>query len=189
MAHSGQTIENPITHERMVFRKTARDTAGALLEIDMFVGRGGFVAAEHIHPEQEERLIVRKGLIRFRLQGQERIYRAGETIVVPPGSAHQWWQQGDEELHVVLEFRPALNFDEFLETVFGLARDGKTNSTGGVNLFQAAALFGGPFRGLIYLARPPVWVQKYLFTALAPVGRLLGYRNWYPEYLGKSGGN
>ncbi len=184
MAHAGQTIENPITRERIAFRKTASDTAGALLEADLFVGRGGFVAVEHVHPHQEERLAVRKGLIRFRLEGREQIYSVGDTIVVPPGSRHQWWQEGDEELHVVLEFRPALNFEEFLETVFGLARDGKTSTTGGPkNLLQAAVFFSGPFKGLLYLAHPPVPVQRLLFTLLAPIGRRLGYRDTFPEYL------
>jgi quercetin dioxygenase-like cupin family protein len=184
MAKSGQTIENPLTHERIVFRQTARDTDGALLQADCFVGRGGFVAAEHVHPRQEERLILKAGSIKFRLAGREQVYSAGETIVVPPGTAHQWWQQGDQELHVVLEFRPALNFEEFLETIFGLARDGKTNATGGPrNLLQAAALLGGPFRGVLYLANPPVPVQRLLFAVLEPIGRMVGYRAVYPEYL------
>ena len=184
MAKSGQTIENPLTRERIVFRKTARDTGGALLEADIFVGPGGFVAAEHVHPQQEERLIVQAGSVRFRLAGREQVYSAGETIVVPPGTPHQWWQHGDQELHVVVEFRPALNFEEFLETIFGLARDGKTNATGGPrNLLQAAALLGGPFKGVIYLAQPPIPVQRFLFAVLEPIGHLAGYRAVYPEYL------
>ena len=29
------------------------------------------------------------------------------------------------------------------------------------------------------LAKPPVWVQRLLYGALAPIGRLLGYRARY----------
>jgi hypothetical protein len=29
----------------------------------------------------------------------------------------------------------------------------------------------------------PVWLQKFGVRALAPVGRLAGYDNEYPEYL------
>jgi hypothetical protein len=32
------------------------------------------------------------------------------------------------------------------------------------------------------LARPPLYVQKALLAVLAPVGRALGYRGWYPRY-------
>jgi hypothetical protein len=34
----------------------------------------------------------------------------------------------------------------------------------------------------ILLARPPAAVQAALFVPLAALGRLLGYRGWYPEY-------
>ena len=36
MAHTGEMIENPVTHDRVIFRVTAQDTNGALLEFDDF---------------------------------------------------------------------------------------------------------------------------------------------------------
>ena len=33
-----------------------------------------------------------------------------------------------------------------------------------------------------YLTKPPLLVQKVMFGALAPVGRLLGYKAHYPKY-------
>jgi hypothetical protein len=41
----------------------------------------------------------------------------------------------------------------------------------------------GRFRDHLYLAGPPVWAQKLLFALLAPIGRLRGYRDDYPEYI------
>jgi len=35
MAYAGQTIENPVSGGRITFRKTAADTNGELLEIDV----------------------------------------------------------------------------------------------------------------------------------------------------------
>src|ERR1700704_4344375 len=35
MAYSGQIIENPVSGERITFRKTAADTTGELLEFDI----------------------------------------------------------------------------------------------------------------------------------------------------------
>jgi hypothetical protein len=35
-----------------------------------------------------------------------------------------------------------------------------------------------------YLTKPPLLVQKVMFGALAPVGRLLGYKAHYPKYSG-----
>jgi hypothetical protein len=35
VAHAGEVIENPVTGERVVFRQTARDTGGELLQFDL----------------------------------------------------------------------------------------------------------------------------------------------------------
>ena len=35
MAYTGPTLDNPISGERITFRKTAADTNGELLEIDL----------------------------------------------------------------------------------------------------------------------------------------------------------
>jgi hypothetical protein len=34
VAHAGEVIENPVTGERVVFRQTARDTGGELLQFE-----------------------------------------------------------------------------------------------------------------------------------------------------------
>ena len=111
MARSGDTIENPITGERIVFRQTSAETGGALLQCDLFVKPRGFVPIEHIHPRQEERFQILKGRMRVLLNGEERFFEQGELVVVPPGSRHQWWNPAEEELHAVVEFRPALQSD------------------------------------------------------------------------------
>ena len=70
MAHAGDTIENPATGERIVFRKTAADTGGELLLFDLFLKPHGFVPTVHIHLRQEERVEVVSGSVRYRLGGR-----------------------------------------------------------------------------------------------------------------------
>lgn len=53
MAQAGDTLEHPVTGERIIWRQVARETAGELLQFDRYMGSGGFVAAEHVHPRQE----------------------------------------------------------------------------------------------------------------------------------------
>ena len=36
MAHAGAVIENPVVGDRIVFLRTTADTAGELLEFDLF---------------------------------------------------------------------------------------------------------------------------------------------------------
>ena len=75
-----------------------------------------------------------------------------------------------------------MNTETFFETLYGLARDGETDKNGIPNLLQQAVTLTGINKGEIYLASPPVPVQKALMAALAPVGRLLGYKDHYPKY-------
>lgn len=180
MVNSGDVLEHPVTREKIVFRKTARDTGGELLQMDAYLQSGAFVAAEHIHPLQEERFEVIAGTLRGRVAGKESSSGPGETIVVPKGTPHVWWNSGDDELHVLVEVRPALRIESFFETFFGLAQDGKVHpKTGLPNPFQLALMMR-TYRNELVLARPPRLVQTLLFGLLAPIGRLLGYKAEYP---------
>jgi len=55
MARAGETINNTVTGERFTWRRVAADTDGRLVMGEMVLPPGGFVAAEHVHPKQEER--------------------------------------------------------------------------------------------------------------------------------------
>jgi hypothetical protein len=103
-------------------------------------------------------------------------------MVVPAGVGHTFWIEGEEDAHVLVELRPALNTETFLETMYGLVSDGKADENGVPPLLQMAIL--GPTYDT-YLPSPPIVLQKALFAVLAPVGRLMGYRASYPEYSGE----
>jgi len=175
LVRAGDVIENPVTGEVMRFLVTGHETAGSLLRIDMAVRPGGFAAAEHVHPQQEERFQITSGQITLSIFGQERVYAAGEHITIPPGTPHAWWSSGDDELRVLLEFSPAGRFAEFITTFFALAQAGKTTK-GGIpkNLLQLAVTFG-EYRDVIHGTTPPWALQQVLFALLVPIGRFLGY--------------
>lgn len=178
MAIAGEVIEHPVTGEKMIFRQTAQETNGTLLQIDLFVEPHGFVAGEHIHPLQEERFKIRSGNVQLRVKGHEQKFGEGEDAIIPPGTPHVWWNSGDTELHVVIEFLPALNIETFFENFFGLGKDGKTDRQGRPNPFQAAVMFQA-FKDEMRL---PLMPFGLLFPVLVPIGRLLGYQATYPKY-------
>jgi quercetin dioxygenase-like cupin family protein len=180
MVKSGDVLEHPVTREKIIIRKTARDTGGELFQGDLYLQPGAFVAAEHIHPLQEECFEVIAGTLRGRVAGKEFASGPGETVVVPKGAPHVWWNSGDEELHCLVGLRPALRIESFFETFFGLAQDGKVSpKTGLPNPLQLAVIMR-TYPNELILARPPRIVQTLLFGVLAPLGRLLGYRGEYP---------
>jgi quercetin dioxygenase-like cupin family protein len=180
MVKAGDVLEHPVTREKLVVRKTAHDTNGELFQVDMYFQPGAFVAAEHIHPLQEERFEVLTGTLRGRVAGKELSSGSGTTVVVPKGTPHVWWNSGDDELHVLVEVRPALRFESFFETFFGLAQDGRVNPKTGLPNPLQLALIMRTYRNELVLARPPRQVQALLFGVLAPIGRLLGYKGEYP---------
>jgi quercetin dioxygenase-like cupin family protein len=178
MINAGDTIENPVTGERIVFRKTSRETGGEAVVIECIVQPTGFVAATHVHPSQEERFEILRGSVGFRIGRDERIAGPGERLTVPAGTAHRFWNAGDSEAHFVCEVRPALQFEQLLETMFALAADGKTNRKGMPNPLRLAVVARHHFDD-VRLPFPPAWVQRVGLALGAPLGRLLGYGSTY----------
>lgn len=182
MSRAGDVIENPVTGERAVVRVGTEESGGDLLVADLYVRPGGAVLGEHVHPVIEERFAVVSGRVGFRLDGREAVAEPGEKLRVPPGVAHDWWNAGEEEAHVIVEIKPGERFEEAILNFFGLARDDKTNDKGMPNLLQLA-LFAREFEDVLWFTRPPRIVQRLLFGGLAPIARLLGYRGSYQKYL------
>jgi 2-polyprenyl-6-methoxyphenol hydroxylase-like FAD-dependent oxidoreductase/quercetin dioxygenase-like cupin family protein len=178
---SGEILENPQMGARMIFRATADETDGELFAFEFFLDPRGVIAEEHLHPVQQERFEVLEGVVAGRMGGAERTARAGDVVVVPPGTPHVWWNAGDEVAHLLVEFRPALHTDLFFQNVFGLARDGKTDHRGVPSLLQLAVMIN-EHRDEVYPAHIPLVVTKAMMRTLAPIARLLGYRAHDPRY-------
>jgi quercetin dioxygenase-like cupin family protein len=120
MAESGQTVENPATGERVTFLRTAAQTGGELLELELVWPRAGARAPEHVHPEMEERYEVLEGTAAFRIGGDERSGGPGDVITVPPGTPHLAWNPTAGQVRLRVEFRPALRWEDFVERLFAL---------------------------------------------------------------------
>jgi quercetin dioxygenase-like cupin family protein len=178
MIRAGDVIENPVTGERILFRTTSAETNGEAVVIECWVDPNGFVAKPHVHPYQEERFEILRGSVMFRLNGQLLAAAPGDRVLVPRGAAHQFWNDGEDEAHFVCEIRPALQFEQLLETMFSLAADGKTNRKGMPNPLRLAVIAAAHF-DTVRLPSPPAWLQRVGLALGAPVGRLLGFRPTY----------
>jgi mannose-6-phosphate isomerase-like protein (cupin superfamily) len=178
MIRKGDTIRNPVTGERVTFLETAADTHGEAVVIDTSVAPNGFVAATHVHPLQSERFDIVGGTAEFRVGNEQVTAVPGDVVMVEPGTPHHFRNAGHEELRFVTEVRPALGFEAFLETMFGLAADGKTNKKGLPNPLRLAVIMRDHF-DLVRLPFPPAFLQKAGLMLGAPLGRLLGYRPTY----------
>jgi quercetin dioxygenase-like cupin family protein len=183
MARAGDELVNPVTGLRTVFRKTTQDTDGGLLQVDWIGDPGWTTGPDHVHPHQEERFEVLSGKLGLQVEGVERFLSTGETTVVPAGSAHAAWNaSSNDEVHALIDFRPALRSETAFETLARLASDGKTNKASAPKNPLLLALILHHYEDGIYFVRPPLVLQRMIFGAPAKVARLLGYRAEY-HYL------
>lgn len=178
MIHAGDTIENPVTGERIVFHETSRETNGEAVVFETFVQADGFVAAAHVHPKQEERFEIVSGILGLRVGGEKMIASPGEKVTIPAGTPHRFWNAGEDEVRFRCEVRPALQFEQLLETMFALAADGKTNKNGLPNPLRLAVIARAHF-DVVRLPFPPAFVQRLGLALGAPLGRLLGFTPTY----------
>jgi quercetin dioxygenase-like cupin family protein len=189
MSRAGEVYENPVTGERVVVRLGTEESGGEHLVVDLYVAPGGAVAGEHVHQDIEEVFTVACGTVGFRLDDREDVAGPTRRLIVPPGVVHDWWNVGPEEAHVIVELRGEKSrlerFEMMISTLYGLARDGKTDARGRPGILQAS-LLAREFDDVIVFTRPPRFVQRLLFGTLAPLANLLGLRASYPEY-GPSG--
>ena len=59
-----------------------------------------------------------------------RLLGPDEHVTFEPGDAHEFWNAGDEPLHVEVELRPAMRTDLFMRFAFGLSQVGRTTRSG-----------------------------------------------------------
>lgn len=183
MIRAGDILENPVTGERLRFHASARDTNGEYVLVEATVQPGGIVAAAHVHPYQTERFEVLSGTLGMRLGRKKLQAEAGDVVLVDPGVTHTFWNDGENEARFVAEVRPALEFETLIETMFGLARDGRTNRKGMPNPFRLAVIARHHFDD-VRLPFPPASLQRLALALGAPLGQALGYT---PAYVADAG--
>lgn len=182
MVRPGLVMENPVSGEdRVVFTKTAQQTGGEVFELEVFIRAGAPGTPEMVHSLQDESFEILSGSLDFRIGGgQEQRLEAGESLLIPKGTPHNWWNASDEEAHALVEITPALRSEEFFANLYGLCSETGTLP----NPLQMAVLIDEHKDEGSYLTKPPLWVQRVMFGVLATLGRLLGYKAHYPTYSG-----
>ncbi len=91
------------------------------------------------------------------------------------------WNADEGETQAVVEIEPAGNFEQFLETIFGLMRDGRLHGGGPIPrpYLQSALLASA---NELYISGVPLLLQRPGIWLMAHLAKLRGYRLSYPEY-------
>ncbi len=103
-------------------------TGGAYVEMECTVqpGSGSMI---HYHPHQEETYQVLEGTLEVFREGTWHAIQTGESHTVPKGVVHAFRNASSTPATFLNVHRPALAFQEHLETLDRLTRSGKVRGT------------------------------------------------------------
>lgn len=177
MAKAGDRMVSAETGETFIFVKTAADTDGQLLVVDLEVAPGGGAKAApmHIHPKQEERFYITQGTMQLTLNGVDSLHGPDSYLVIPAGMPHTWRNGGSDELRFRVELEPAGQMEKLFEALCIASKQGKLSADGKVSPVRMAVYLAA-YPDNMLLAGIPVRLQKMMFVVLALFGRLMGLR-------------
>jgi quercetin dioxygenase-like cupin family protein len=176
----GEVWENPVTRERATILELPWENQTGRVTAELTALVGARVVGEHRHPALVERFTALEGELTVKRNGQTSILHQGETAVIEPGVWHDWWNASDRDARVRVEITPGERFAHMIETFYGLARLGHTDSKGMPYPLQLA-LCAREFGDVIVFRSPPLVLQRAIFGAIAPIARWRGYRATYPQ--------
>lgn len=175
MAHAGQIIFNKVTGERLQYIQTSNDTNKKFTKFRLWVSPKGNVPVRHIHPELSETVEVISGVFKVECDGQFMHLKPGETFTIAKGKPHQWWNESDsQDAEVIFTIEPAGQFEAMQEQIFGIL-----NAKGKLSFLQIMVMAEAYD---MFIAGPPIFIQKIMWAMLSPIGRLLGLKKYYAEY-------
>lgn len=80
---------------------------------------GQFVPV-HIHPDQEEFILVQKGELALKLDGQWQTAREGDLVSLPRGVPHGYFNKSDRPARALFWVSPAGRLKELFDTLHGM---------------------------------------------------------------------
>ncbi|MBC7868453.1 MAG: cupin domain-containing protein [Gloeobacteraceae cyanobacterium ES-bin-316] len=168
------TIENCLG-EKLIFLEVQKAPSGDMVLVENYVAPGcGPVM--HTHWMQDESLTVLSGRLGYEIMGQPTKYAgAGETVLFKRGTAHRFWNDGEDILNCKGWIAPANTIVFFLSSIFNAQ-----NKTGTARpeQFDAAYLMKR-YAAEYDLPEIPLIVKKIIIPLTYLIGKLLGK---YPHF-------
>ena len=171
MAHQGQEISNPRTGQWTRFVSIEPE----LMRMETVIPPTPEDESEplHIHPYQESGMEVVSGSLEFEVAGERKHLEAGESLTIPAGVPHRFWNEGTEPARATGHFAPALDIAGFFEYFFALAEHGQLDEKGMPKPLPLVALIGR-FGDEIRPVSPPWPLLRVVGAALGPLARARG---------------
>jgi mannose-6-phosphate isomerase-like protein (cupin superfamily) len=164
-----RVFEGPATKIRLL--ETAAETNGARLRFEQTVAVGDGRPPRHVHRKQTESFLILSGRMGIEAGGVVYEIGAGESRSVPPGTAHTFWNAGDEPCVHEVKLEPALDMEHFFEGFVTLEALHRVPPHGRPDLLRIALLFGKHDN---LIAGVPRVVQRFVYTIARSVAWATG---------------
>jgi quercetin dioxygenase-like cupin family protein len=182
MAYKNKEIRNAAAKMILKFLQTAADTNGSLLEIRATYDANSVMPVEHFHPMQDEDFTIISGALTVKMNGGVRNLKKGDNLYIPRNTLHSMWNNSSEIAVVNWQVKPALNTEHFLEEAAGFAGINEMKKKTKFSLLQSLWLASGYSREF-RVPKPPLFIQKILFTLLLPIAYWKGYGSVTKKFI------
>ena len=161
---------------------TIKSSAPELLDVSAEWTPAGpdFKPPVHFHPMQDEHFVVHEGELTVKLGGETSVLRCGDSVDVPRGTPHSFWNSGNCVTRASWRVRPALRTEQFFAAVHEMRAAGAAGK-GGMITMPAAGMIFKAFPDEFRLVMPEL-ARRPVVALLAAIGRVRGY----PPVAGKS---
>lgn len=123
-------IYNPVQQDYATFVETSAQTNGAHTRIEIELAPAGS-NTPHYHQTFAERFEVLAGELTVQLGATTHRLTVGESVTAAPNTLHCFANPTQHPTRFLVELRPgSTGFEHFLQILYGLASDGKTNAKG-----------------------------------------------------------
>ncbi|WP_327096912.1 cupin domain-containing protein [Nocardia vinacea] len=164
---------------RITLVEHGEDERGPYLRLEHQLPEADRQAGRHWHPVLSESWTLRRGRLRFKIDGTETVVHPGDSLTAPPRAVHEFWSEAPDTVFDH-EIRPPLRHWEMFQLWHNLDAAHKTTvRTRMPRDPLALALLWDYQDG--YLAGIPVWLQHAVFGGLARLATRIGYRRRWLE--------
>jgi mannose-6-phosphate isomerase-like protein (cupin superfamily) len=164
------TLELRHTGERLTLRRIKTDKGIEELHLSGSLPAHGQGPPLHVHFEQDEHGEVIWGTLSASADGKKFLVAAGGSARFARGSAHRWWNDGEQELVLRGVATPAVDLDRYLQAMFEVLNAGPPNHP---PIFYMAHVLYRHRKTQLALVVPRV-LQRVLFPIVVLLGTVLG---------------
>jgi mannose-6-phosphate isomerase-like protein (cupin superfamily) len=176
-----QPFTNPITRE--TFRCISFNEEAFTME--WIVHPGGYVPFEHVHVNQDEIFHIQSGEMRVRMRGKTQIGKAEDSLTVPRGTRHIAFNDREEPLICIVEYKPGLDHYKTMQCFAGLTLDCDYDRRGLVSVPKIMFMLkNAKAQSLTRPAFAPQWLFLFGMNIFFAVGSTLKWETLYKKYTG-----